>query len=83
MGLNCFLTQIVENQPKNWYNSRQKQVQIHQTIILNKFQVERVSYQKQLGIIFDDKINFKQQTDSAISKSDKGIYIIKKLRHSF
>ena len=83
MGLNCFLTQIVENQPKNWYNSRQKQVQIHQTIILNKFQVERVSYQKQLGIIFDDKINFKQQTDSAISKSDKGIYVIKKLRHSF
>ena len=80
MGLNCFLTQILENQPKKWYNSRQKQVQIHPTIILNKFQV---SYQKHLRIILDDKLNFKQHTDSAMSKSDKGIYIIKKLRHSF
>lgn len=76
MGLNCFLTQILENQPKKWYNSRQKQVQIHPTIIINKFQVERVSYQKHFGIILDDKLNFKQHTDSAMSKSDKGIYIL-------
>ena len=61
--------------------SRKKQFQSHPTISLNNFQVERVSYQKHLGIIFDEKLNFKQHVDNAISKINKGISVIKKLCH--
>ena len=39
--------------------SRKKQFQSHPTISLNNFQVERASYQKHLGIILDEKLNFK------------------------
>ena len=54
--------------------SRKKKIQIHQTISLNDVQVERVSYEKH-----DEKLNFKQHIDSAISKVNKGISVIKKL----
>ena len=37
--------------------SRKKQVQIHPTISLNNIQVERVPYQKHLGLILDKKLN--------------------------
>ena len=62
--------------------SRKKQFQSHPTISLNNFQVERASYQKHLGIILDEKLNFKQHVDNAVSKINKGTYAIKKLRHS-
>ena len=39
-------------------------------------------YQKHLGILLDEKLNFKQHVDSAILKMNKGISVIKKLRHS-
>ena len=60
--------------------SRKKKIQVHPTIILNNVQVKRVSYQKHLGILLDEKLNFKQHIDSAISKVNKGISVIKKLR---
>ena len=59
--------------------SRKKQVQIHPTISLNNIQVERVPYQKHLGLILDKKLNFKQHIVGAISKGNKGISITKKL----
>ena len=61
--------------------SRKNQMQNHPTISLNNVQVERSSYQKHLGKILDEKLNFKQNIDSAISKVNKGISAIKKLRH--
>ena len=60
--------------------SRKKQSQSHPTISLNNIHVERASYHKHLGIILDEKHNFKQHTDNAILKFDKGISVIKKLR---
>ena len=57
------------------------QIQNHPTISLNNVQVERSSDEKHLGIILDEKLNFKQHIDSAISKVNKGISVIKKLRH--
>ena len=48
--------------------SWKKQVQIHPTISLNNIQVERAPYQKHLGLILDEKLNFKQHIVSAISK---------------
>ena len=40
--------------------SRKKKTQVHPTVSLNDVQVERVSYQKHLGILLDEKLNFKQ-----------------------
>ena len=62
--------------------SRKKQNQIHRAISLNNIQVEKVPYQKHLGLILDQKLNFKQHTDCAISNINKGIAVIKKLRYS-
>ena len=62
--------------------SRKKQSQSHPTISLNNIPVERASYQKHLGIILDEKLNFKQHVDNAILKITKGISVIKKLRYS-
>ena len=57
--------------------SRKKQHQNHPIISLNDIQVERAPYQKHLGIILDEKLNFKQHIDSVISKVNKGIAVIK------
>ena len=47
--------------------SRKKQFQSHPTINLDNIQVERASYQKHLGIILDEKLNFKQHVGNAIT----------------
>ena len=62
--------------------SRKKKTQSHPAIRFNNIQVERTSYQKHLGLLLDEKLNFKQHVDSAILKINKGISVIKKLRHS-
>ena len=62
--------------------SRKTQSQNHPTISLNNIHVERATYQKHLGIILDEKRNFKQHVDNAILKINKGISVIKKLCHS-
>ena len=63
-------------------SSRKNKTQRHPAISLNNIQVERTSYQKHLGLLLDEKLNFKQHVDSAILKMNKGIPVIKKLRHS-
>ena len=62
--------------------SKKTVTQIHPIISLNNIQVERVPYQKHLGILLDEKLNFMQHVDNAILKMNKGILVIKKLRHS-
>ena len=62
--------------------SRKKQLQNHPNISLNNIQVERLGHQKHLGLILDEKLNFKKHDDGAISKVNKGISVIKKLRHT-
>ena len=57
--------------------SRKNKVQVHPTINLNNIQVERTPYKKHLGILLDEKLNFKQHTDSDIPKINKGISVIK------
>ena len=58
--------------------SRKKKTQSHPEISLNNIPVERSSYQKHLGLILDEKLNFKQHIDNTISKINKGIAVIKK-----
>ena len=62
--------------------SRKKQVQIDPSINFNNVEVERAPFQKHLVVILDEKLNFKQHVDNAISKINKGIAVIKKLRYS-
>ena len=62
--------------------SRKKKTQNHPNISLNNIQVERVSHQKHLGIILDEKLNFKEHIDSTILKVNRGIAVLKKLRYS-
>ena len=62
--------------------SREKKEQSHPGISLNNIQVERTSYHKHLGLILDEKLNFKQHVDSALLIMNKGIFVIKKLRYS-
>ena len=61
--------------------SKKKKLQSHPTISLN-IQVERASYFKHLGILLDEKLNFKQHIDSVILEMNKGISVLKKLRYS-
>ena len=47
--------------------SRKKQAQFHPTISLNNVEVERAPFHKHLGVMLDEKLNFKQHVDNAIS----------------
>ena len=62
--------------------SRKKKTLKHLALSLNNIQVERASSQKHLGLILDEKVNFKQHIESAIVKINKGVAVIKKLRYS-
>ena len=62
------------------FSKKKKKTQTYPS--LNNIQVEKVPYQKHLGILLDEKLNFKQHVDSAILKINKGISVIKKLRYS-
>ena len=62
--------------------SRKKKVSIHPVISLNNIQVEKASYQKHLGLFLDEKITFKHHIDKTLCKVNKGIAVIKKLRHT-
>ena len=62
--------------------SKKKKIQTHPIISFNNIQVEKVPNQKHLGNLLDENLNFKQHIDSAILKMNKGVSVIKKLRHS-
>ena len=62
--------------------SRKKEIQNHSNISLNNIQVVRASHQKNLCIILDEKLNFKEHIDSTILKVNKAIALLKKLRCS-
>ena len=62
--------------------SRKKKTLNHPTLNLNNIQIERASSQKHLGLILDEKLNFKQHIESAIVKINKGVAVIKRLRYS-
>ena len=62
--------------------SRKKRTQNHPNIALNNIQVERVSNQKHLGIILEEKLNFKEHIDSIILQVNRAIAVFKKLRYS-
>ena len=54
----------------------------HSIIYFNNDQVQRANQQKHLGIILDEKLNFKSHVDKVRTKASKGIAVIKILRNS-
>ena len=78
----CSLIQIQKKPAREVLFSRKRQIQNHPTLSLNNIQVERSTYHKHLGVILDEKLNFKEHINTAISKVNKGISLIKKLRHT-
>ena len=57
--------------------SRKKKTRNHPTLSFNNIQVERASSQKHLGLILDEKLNFKQHIESAIVKINKGVALLR------
>ena len=55
-----FLNQVLVNSLKRCHFKKKKKIKVDPIISLNNVQVERVSYQKHLGILLDEKLNFKQ-----------------------
>ena len=76
----CSLIQIQKKPAREVLFSRKRQIQNHPTLSLNNIQVERSTDHKHLGVILDEKLNFKEHSNTAISKVNKGISLIKKLR---
>ena len=65
------------------YYSLEKNSNITDPIIyFNNVQVQRGNQQKHLGIILDEKLNFKSHIDEVLTKASEGIAVIKKLRNS-
>ena len=54
----------------------------HPIIHFNNVQVQRANQQRHLGIILDEKLNFKSHIDKVLTKASKGIAVIKRLRNS-
>ena len=54
---------------------KKKKTQTHPIKSLNNIQVEKVPYKKHLGILLDEKLNFKQHVASAILKMNK-VYLL-------
>ena len=54
----------------------------HPVIHFNNVQVQRANHQRHLGIILDEKLNFKSHIDEVLTKASKGIALIKRLPNS-
>ena len=51
----------------------------HPIIHFNNVQVQSANEQRHLGIILDEKLNFKSHIDKVLTKASKGIAAIKRL----
>ena len=63
--------------------SRKKKTQIHPTISFKNIQVERASHHKHLGILLDEKLNFKQHINTAVLKKKQKYICTKKTQTKF
>ena len=61
--------------------SRKNNKPYHPDLIFNQTNVNRTSSHKHLGLILDEKLNFKEHVKVLVDKASKGISIIRKLRY--
>ena len=60
--------------------SRKNNKPCHPDLSFNQTIVNRTSSQKPLGLILDEKLDFKEHVKVLIDKSSKGVNVIRKLR---
>ena len=53
----------------------------HPDLILNQTNVNRRSSQKHLGLLLDEKLDFKEHAKAFIDKASKGINVLMKLKY--
>ena len=53
---------------------------LHPNLVFNLNPVNQLSNQKHLGMILDNKLNFNEHINEKVTKANKGIGIIRKLR---
>ena len=61
--------------------SRKKKLVLHPPLIFNGSPVESAPSEKHLGLILDTKLGFDEHLNQKISKSNKGVGTIKRLRN--
>ena len=61
--------------------SRKNNKPCHPDLIFNQTNVNRTSSQKHLGLILDEKLDFKEHVKALIDKASKGISVLMKLRY--
>ena len=76
----CQSIQTPINPWKRYYSLEKIQI-IHPIIYFNNVQVQRAIQQKHLGIIFVEKLNFRCHINKVLTKTNKGIAVIKRLRN--
>ena len=61
--------------------SKKNKKPYHPDLVFNQANVKKTSSQKHLGLILDEKLNFKHHIKVAIDKASKGVSVIRKLRY--
>ena len=61
--------------------SKKRTIEHHPNLMFNGTPVNKVSKQKHLGVILDNKLSFADHIKHAIGKSIKGLNVIRKLNH--
>ena len=61
--------------------SRKNNKPYHPNLVFNQANVHRTHYQKHLGLILDEKLDFKEHVKVLIDKASKGVSVIRKLRY--
>ena len=73
------LIRTEQNQLKKSLFQKKPHESFHPNLYFNKFVVEKVQNQKQLGLKLDKKLSFKENTKDKFAKVNRGIGILKKL----
>ena len=61
--------------------SRKNNKPYHPDLVFNQVNIQRTQSQKHLGLILDEKLDFKEHVKVLMDKASKGISIIRKLRY--
>ena len=61
------------------FHARKNNKTYHPDLIFNQTNVNRTSSHKHLGLILDEKLNFKEHVKVLVDKASKGISVIRKI----
>ena len=78
----CYSNNLVLNvtKTKEMVIDFRKQTKVPDLIVIKEKDVDRVEIFKYLGIVLDNKLTWKQNTDSIVKKTKPRLYCLRKLR---